>query len=534
MKQRVFKGMVPKVHPRNLAEGYAAMAVNANLSRGVLEAFRTDAMVRSDALPDTQAWMHPDGCRVNLPCDASIAEDQVGCGAVFATGVAPYPVRATPAQWAAGFSTRLGLPPPPAAPDVAWAPFTLTADGATPRAFTYAYVNEFDEPSLPSPPSFVTTVNWDTGAVVGGFQPAPAEYRVTHYVVYILQPGVANLVGTPAAEEARWFEIARIPVAQTSYTYSSGVPLGQTLLDFDNNPPPADLRDIQCWGADVLAGLSQDELLFSRPGVFGAWPDKYRMRMHAKPLRFLAGQTYGYVLTCGQPEVVRLAHDGSKGGVREHTTINEELPLVGLRAAAVYDGACFYASRQGVVMLSGARARLITEDLWTQEQWEALHPHSMVFTVYQGYLIATGTGGAFRLKVPTDIHAPPQPGDLVQLALSAASFFHRQGELYYVGAQGGLYHWQRGASRRPYTYVTRIAAMPNNDTPKVFKVTADGPDVQVTVSTEGMQHYSGPAHVGRIVPLPRGFRGGTIQVTLTGRSTVTEVALATSAMDLAR
>ncbi len=525
--------MVPSIHPRNLPEGYAARAVDADLSRGVLEAFRTDVRVQ-DAPAGTQAWLHSAGCRVGLPCDASVTEDTVGCGQVFATGVSPYPTRATITQWAVGFTTRLGLPMPTTAPDVAWATINIEPEGGTVRAFAYAYINEFDEPGPLSPPSMLTTVNWDTGAVVGGFVEPAAEYRATEVVVYVLQPGVANMAGTPAADEAKWYELGRVPLTPgATFTYSATRPLGQTRLDISDLPPPTDLRDIQCWGADVLAGLSGDELMFSTPGQFGSWPDRYRMRMHDKPLRFLAGQTFGYVLTCGSPEVVRLRHDGSRGGAREVTTINEPLPLVGPLAATVYDGACFYASTTGIVMLSGPKARVITEGLMTQEQWEALQPFAMTMVVHQGWLIASSPVQTIRLKVPTDIHAPPEPGSLTYLSLRASSFFRRGGELYYVAQAGGLYWWQRGAERKPYTYVTRKASGPGR-APAVWLVDADGPEVDLEVWLADEPMYTGPATPGTVRRLRRGMRGGTIQLVLTGTATVTEVAVDTSAGELAR
>lgn len=535
MKQRVFLGMLPRRHPSNLPENTAQQALDVDLSRGTIAPLRTDALLDATA-PAGQVWLSPDGCRTGFACDASIVENTVGCnGAVFATGVAPYPVRATRANWQVNYLTRLGLPCPPTAPDVAWAPIEFTDQGAMPRAFFYAYANEdTGEVGVGSPPSPTTIVNWDTQAVLGGFAAPPAEYRVTHIVIFMLQPGVENMTGTPAGSEAGWFEIGRIPVSTTTFTYTSERRLGRMFMGFEYGEPPVDLRDLTAWGTNVLAGLSGDHLVFSEPGVFGAWPDKYRLRFHAKPLRFLAGQTYGYVLTDGVPEVITLKHDCSRGGCREITTLEEELPLVGMRAAAVAEGACFFASRQGIVMMSGPRARLITEGLWTQEQWEALAPHAMTFIVHNGFLYGSTSAYAFRFRVPSSIHEPPSLSDFTELSLRASSWYRRGAELYYVGATGGLYHWQRGDSVKPYVYHTRQVSLPGDVAPAVLRVSAESVGVEAQVVLGGVSYYTGEVIPNRPMPLKRGGRGDTVEVVLTGTATITELQLAPSIQDLAR
>lgn len=536
MKQSSFLGMIPRIHPANLPPNTAQRVIDADLSRSVIDALRTDAALIPDA-PPGQVWLSPSGCRTGLPCDASVVDNLIGChdGAVFSTGVADWPTRATPANWAVNFVTRLGLPCPPTAPAVEWASITLTEGGAMPRAFAYAYFNEATNEIGPgSPPSPTMIVNWDTQAFVAGFVLPSAEYRATHIVVLMLQPGVENMAGTPAAGEAAWFEIARLPLTQGSFFYSAERRLGPKFMGFEYGEPPANLRDLQGWGSDVLAGLSGDTLMFSEPGVYGAWPDKYRLVFHDKPLRFLAGPTYGYVLTTGIPEVITLKHDCSRGGCREITTLQTPLPLRGMRAATIADGACIYASTEGLVMLSGPRARVISQGLWTQEQWEALEPHAMTLIAHKGWLYGSTPNYAFRTRIPSAAHEAPALGDFTELSVRAGTWFARDAELYYTGLTGGVFWWGRGTGRKPYVYHARPHRLPGAVAPGALRVDADGVDVQLQVVLDGVSYYTGEVLPNRPQTLRRGGRGTSLEVVLTGTATITEVHLAPTIQDLAR
>jgi hypothetical protein len=532
MKQQIFLGVRPRVPAHLLPENTAAHALNADLSRGVLAPLREDELLR-EAAPGTQAWVGSGGCRVDLPCDAAVVSRFGGCADVYATGVAPYPVWATEAHWPVRHYTRLGIPAPPGPPAVVWGPVTLRENETVERAFFYAYVDDRGAIGPGSPPTEAALVNWDTLALVGGFLPPPAEYRLTHVAVFMLQPGVANMTGTPAAEEAKWFEIARGPVGAT-VEVSEATNLGPTYDAYDDFPPPEDLRDLQGWNDTILAGLSGDMLVFSETDRPWAWPDKYRMRFKSPPIRFLVSSGFGYVLTCGAPEVVTMQHDNSRGGARDILTHVEDLPLAGARAAATHEGACFYATHSGVVMLSGTRPpKVITLDLWTPDQWAALLPHTMVFAIHRGHLFISGADFAVRFRVPSATFDGPI-GDVTYLDLRTQSFTTQGGELFYVGAAGGLYRWGRGLSRRAYTYETREVTLPGRAAPRALLLNAEGPDVEVEVWLGRQRLWAGRPLPGVAQGLPRGLRGDTIKIILRGTDTVTDVAVAPSIEDLRR
>ena len=535
MKQTTFLGMQPRVDPTLLPPNTAQLALDADLSRGTLAPFRADVQVTATA-PGTVVWMSRGACRTDLPCTVSVAQFTQGCEQVFVTGLRDRPMRATREGWLADDLTWLGLPAPSTAPLIVWGPdVPLRDQEAVPRAFFYTYRNAFGEESAPSPPSATTVVAWDRSAWVGNFELPPVEAGVVAVVVYMLQPGMENMQGTPAGGEASWFEIGVSPLPQAyDVQYTATTRLGRRFDGFEHLPPPTDLRDIQSCGDHVLAGLSDGELHFSEPGTFGAWPDKYRIRFNAEPLRFLATGGFGYVLTCGAPEVVKLRHDGSRGGARQVTTLQEDLPLAGLQAVAVYDGVCFYATRFGLVMLAGPQAKLLTEGLFTQEQWEAMQPTTMRLVVHQGVLFMATAIGTFRWRVPLSLHTAPTLTDFTQISAQPMQWLRSEGELLYVTEDGRVMAWARGDVLQPYYYHTRPVDHSGRVSPSVLKVDTDGPDVHVMVVADGVAHYTGAVPPGRPMMLRAGASCDTIEVVLRGTSTVRGVAVAPSIQDLMR
>jgi hypothetical protein len=533
LRQSVFNGAVPKVAPTNLREGLAAYALDADLSTTTLRPFRDDRFLRATE-PNTQAWVD-DCCQVNIPCDASFAELRHGCDYIFTTGWDDTPSWATVAEWCEGVRHSLVIPCPRKAPLVDWEPVTFEDQKTQPGAFAFAWVNSANQEGPLSPGSPMTLVNAATGAVVSGWGAPPTGAAIERVRVYKLLPGLESMPGSTTGGEAMWHLMADEPAATASVTITATTFIGAPRHDMDIGPAPSNLRDIQSVNGTMLAGLSANSLRFSEPREWTNWPSKNALTFGDKPLRFVVADTFGYVLTCGKPSVVDVTQGCGQGGCRNVREVADDLPLAGLRAVAVHGSDCFYASREGIVMLRGATARVITEDLWTTEQWEALNPAVMRLAVHRGYLFGSTREHAFRLRVPTSTHGTADRTDFTELSLRADSFHTRRGELYYVAAAGGLYQWARGDSVKPYTYTSRTVHESARCGVGAVQVQfTDGPSPRVTLAVDNLTRYNGPVHPVAPLPMPIGIAGHRMNVTLHGVSEVTDLRVAPSTMDIAR
>jgi hypothetical protein len=312
------------------------------------------------------------------------------------------------------------------------------------------------------------------------------------------------------------------PPASTSY--------GDAWLAMDHGgPPPDDIKDIQYWGGSQLAGLAGGTIHFTYPREFHKWSPEYVLKPFAKPLRFIAANEYGYVLTCEHPEVIDLSNDCKGGLCHTIKRLDNPHPLIGIRSAAVHQSSVVYASDDGLVMLSGTHSAIITDEMFSRDQWLALHPTTMIGVVHDGHYYGFTDNETIKLRLPDKVYAANSHTGLTRLSVRAkAAYEGNDGILYYAAADGsGVYSLETSAGYKKYTYKTiRLRNLGHNHYSHIQVDAAVGAPVDVVITNVCKTGETATSLTKcKRSRLPRWLKLDEIQVEISGKTEVYEVSL---------
>lgn len=318
---------------------------------------------------------------------------------------------------------------------------------------------------------------------------------------------------------------------------------GEECLTEEYEPPHDCMTDLHYCGNGQLGGLVKSELWLSEPLKPHAFPEAYRYgRFKGKPIRFLATEQIGYVLTDECPAVIQLQEPPNPQGQRAVAIIDEPLPIISYQSACVYNGSCFYASQDGLVMVSGNQARVITTELYSQDQWLALAPWTMIGVVHDGYYFGFSDTHSIRLKVPDSIHENLPMNRLTTLTIKPTAVCRSRQDNLYFATEDGIYQWNAGQTWKPFKWVGRLNTLAGYTAMTAYKIVQDFAETRV-------KHTAYKRHRGELVREPvvlgdkivtdsrphrlkAGYSTLQLDVEITGTSEVWEYHIASSVAEL--
>lgn len=422
---RSFGGISPRVPARYLQDGQAQIALNCPAFSGSLV-----------PLPDVSAAVHTlaksgvpqtiyrfgEGIQSDTlywfswSADVDVVRGPVAGDTserTYLTGAAPYPQVTNNALALPGgtqyplASYRLGVPAP-ATPLIAVVSGTAS-DGALSetRAYAYTWVNGFDEESAPSPAAELVNVKTGQTVTLTGFESAPAgEWNLKSRRIYRSASGT-------------YLFVAEIPAAANTFADAVlGDDLGESMPSLNWDAPPSGLTGLVGLPNGLMAGFVGRDVYFSDPYHPFAWPESYVNTVDYPIVGLGRMDTTLAVLTKGMPYFIQGTHPESMAVVKSDI----EQACVSKQSIISVGGAVVYASPDGLVMLSPGGSRIVTEALFTRDQWQAFNPSSIrAFQHDLKYLAFYDTGtvkGGFILDLATgvfilhDIHATAGYSDL--------------------------------------------------------------------------------------------------------------------------
>lgn len=246
------------------------------------------------------------------------------------------------------------------------APTTVPQQTAT--SYVYTFVNDLGEESAPSPASAV--VLRDAGSTVTVTTPiiANPDYSIVAKRIYRAVTGASGTV---------FLQVAEIPLATAAYDdLKNDQELNIVLPSDEWDLPPSDLRGIIALPNGIMAGFRANQLCLSAQNQPHAWPVGYRLNTDYEIVGIGAIDTTIVIATKGFPYIA----SGSSPGSYSMSKI--EVPQAGAskRSIAYLRGlGVVFASPDGLISVSGpGQVRNITDGLFTREQWQALHPASII------------------------------------------------------------------------------------------------------------------------------------------------------------
>lgn len=260
------------------------------------------------------------------------------------------------------------------------------------RSYVFTLVNSLGEESAPSNASDVVTVEPSDVAVISGID-VPADIDnyapITKVRIYRTATG-SNTTAFTYVTELDWEGAA--------LTWTDDVPealLGETLPTTGWTPPPVGLKGLVAVAGGFYAGFEGNSVWFSVPGYHYAWPEAYETTVKGSIVALAVVENNVVVLTTAEPYVITTS-DPAAVNVAE---LSSPQSCVSKPSAVSWSGAVFYASPDGLCMVSGLRVTLLTEAYFSRSQWQALNPATMMMRVYDNDLYLFTDGGNYILSI---------------------------------------------------------------------------------------------------------------------------------------
>ena len=522
MKIRIadFKGEIPSRHPRILPQMYATTALNTRLDDGTIAPVRTTALVETLLADANTIFFHKDEW-YSFTGDVDVVPGPVKTDRLYVTG------DGVPKMYANDTVYNLALPAPAAKPTVS---MSGSPDDEIAQFVVYAYtfVTEFDEESAPSPVS--DPLLWSVGndVTVTGFSAPTASRGIDRIRIYrsiTSGMGITDL-----------YFVKELPVATSSYVHDAAVdPLQEVLITADYDEPPATMAGLISMPNGMMAAFDGKEILFSEPFRPHAWPEKYRLTVDVDVVGLASFATTLAIMTKATPYI-------AQGTAPENMVMEKmerDLPCVSKRGIVDFGYSAVYPSNEGLVIITGGGADLVTKPLFTSEQWRKLNPSSFHAERYEDrYFFAHEPIGASEQALGIIDITGNQPfyieSDLKPITMTRDP---ASGALFLLLTPRAIHRWDAvAANLKPQKWRSRVfqlvspssyagvlveadaalGTIPAGQTPNITRVYADGQLVR-QFST-----INAPAR------LPGGFRSKQWEIEIEGYVPITAISMAQS------
>jgi hypothetical protein len=452
-----FKGMMPIIPPVSLGEGYLTNAVDCDFQRGSIKPFRTNKVLRAVA-GDVGSIFETACCIVTGTVCQTFAQGLPGCkDMVFRAGDGK-PQAALVGKACLGDWCDLGFPCP--LPAVALSSMS-PANGRTsaPTAVVYTLVSNFigadGEPweSQPSAPSNIVESDHGATLIISGIPAFAAQCNIKEIRIYASRAGFETGIEEKNNSSAGFFLRAIVPVGTTSTSFACGNP-GALCTTLNYESWPEDARDINSWRTGQLSALSGNKVIFSIKNHPHAIDYTATMAFYGCAIRYITGTNHGYVLTDGSPFIISLktGDDGVQCHAAEH--LAQPAPCVSARSAVVYGDTVIYATKRGLMSLTGGSSKEL--QFWSERQWQEMRPDTIIGAVHDGHYFGFTETHSFRISLRGD-------PEITYLSESYPQAAH--GGMYdrlYIATASNLEEWNEGDANK-----TAIAERRGLETGKV-------------------------------------------------------------------
>lgn len=548
LKLESFSGIVPRTGSTLLQDNQAQIASNVKLQSGELRPWRSTNMVYQTTVTNVKTVYKFQGPAGINPIFLEWAQDvDITPGPVADTGDFRlyYTGAGTPKKtnWLLASGEGVGVPPFPngyyemGTPAPTGGPILSAAGtGTAPvetRAYVYTHVTEFGtvaEESAPSPANLVTCNFSGDAVTLSGFSTLPTgNYNFKYRRIY----------RTVSGNAATTYQlVAEIPIAQSSYVDTKSVTaLGSVITSLYYTPPPNDLTGIISMPNGIMAGFRGSEIWFCEPYLPHAWPDIYVLTTEF-PIVGLG--VFGNSLVVGttkQPYVVTGSSPSSMG--------QDKLPMiqpcVSKKSIASDQFGVIYASPNGLVSIGPGTQNVITQALYTRDEWQLLNPQSMIGALYNNmYFGFYKVGSVYNSLVIQRADQPP----LVN--------FYAPASYAFVEPTTGFVHYLSPLDNRVYTLDTNtttnttyqwrskrfLLGKPLNYA--ALQVHADyaylaanaGSSINIKLYADGATVFDGNITSEFPVRLAGGFKAYNWEIEVNSNVPVRRVSIATSSAEL--
>jgi hypothetical protein len=325
------------------------------------------------------------------------------------------------------------------------------------RVYTYTWVStvakrEFE--SGPAAPSLAVDVFDGQSVRLSKFQEATLTgsdyivdkiYKVTTRRIYRAVNGV-------------YLFVDEIPASQTEYVDSKNPDdLSEEMIVAGWSQPPTNLSGLTNLPNGIMAGFVGRDVYFCEPYYSHAWPESYVQSLDYPVVGLGRMDTTLVALTTGVPYFIQGTHPDSMIVVKSDI----QQSCSSKRSIVSISGVVFYASPDGLVMLSSGGSAIVTDNMFTRTQWQALNPSSIHAYQHDSKYVAFYKAGT---------EAAPITGGFVYDLISRQFIFHDiyvtagyndllRDQLFLASSDKSIKRWSDGANKT-YTWRSKIFTLP--------------------------------------------------------------------------
>lgn len=461
-----FTGIRPKTDDRLLPDGNAQVATNVRTERGGLRAMEGPRQIMQLAKgnvqtiyrfgqsisSETQWWFHwsADVDVVKGPIENDTNER------TYFTGDGPPKFTmaslGTSGNNLPSASRVLGVDPPKMAP-LADAYGDLPTDetgevveglGTERRVYVYTFVTDLGEESQPSEPVMVEIV-------------AGQDVRLHGLLTTSDNGAILSTKRIYRAQRGTYLFVAEIPISATSHI--DNLPsdaLGEVCPSLNWDPPSPTMRGLTGGPNGMMAAFDGYTVRFSEPFRPHAWPMAYQQTV-SYPVVGIGqyGQSF-VVLTTGLPYIMQ-GVDPANIAVAAAKFYQ---PCLSKRSIVSLGGDVIWASPDGLVSLGQGGEQILTRDLFTQAQWMALKPETMLGAWHEGWYVGSYDPGGGRRS----FMFRPETQEWIDLPSLAITAMYRDtvGDALYVCINNRI-HKFRGGAKMPFVWKSQEVVTPLTD-----------------------------------------------------------------------
>jgi hypothetical protein len=422
-------------------------------------------------------------------------------------------------------SFRLGLP----APTIT---LTVTVTGTAVddalddyRSYIYTWVDAWGEESAPGAASALANVKEGQSAVLALPTKPSGDYN---FGTGAFRRIYRSNTGTTATE----FQfVADVDINASTYTDSVlDAGLGEVIPTINWVRPPDEVTadfptgpmlGITTLPSGALVGFSGKTLVYSEAYIPYAYPLAYRYTIKDDIVGISTNSQGLVIATTGKPHLA-MGHDPASVSIIE---LDEFQACVSKRSVVDMGESTIYASPDGLVLVQGNQTTIITEPVFTREQWQALNPEQIHAYRYEGKYVGFTDSTGFIF----DPRSTEQAWVYTTIDAACGHYVARNDALYIAdGSQ--LKKWGEGTALS-YTWTSKIFESPRPINLGAIQVGAQG-SVQVKIYGDGVLRATVNTTNDFTGRLPAGYLASEWQVTLIGTADVDYVKLATSIKEL--
>lgn len=262
------------------------------------------------------------------------------------------------------------------------------------RVYAFTYVNTFGDESAPGVIEKVLFLTkGESPTITIPYAAGEREKLVKDYGVDAIRVyrSVTNSLGVAQFLFVKHADFALLSdgIAITDDLPQGSVKIGEPMVTMNYDPPRDNMKGLGVTDSGVGYGYVERTICLSEPYTLYAWPRYYELSSQHDVMGLGHYDDTIVVATKGNPMLIAGSEPESMGIL--------SLPLyegcVSSRSMVNLNHGCMYASNNGLVLVTTNSAKLLTENVFSAQDWQKIKPSSIHASAYKnGYLFFWDNG----------------------------------------------------------------------------------------------------------------------------------------------